>query len=116
MSTISREDLVIIKKNLSKKPFTYEEVYNEVLDHYATAYEQSEGELQVVMSELDEEFNDHKIRQINSRYFNDLKKSLRNTHWKMFIGNFRYPQVVNTIIYILILSLLAPFALSLIHI
>ena len=39
MKSISNPELQQISYHLIQKPFKYEEVFQEVLDHYASAYE-----------------------------------------------------------------------------
>ncbi|WP_258099472.1 hypothetical protein [Marinoscillum pacificum] len=112
MRTIKPEELEDLKKHLLEKPFKYEEVYNEVLDHYATAYECSDQTFCQVISEMDEQFPDRKISEINTRYFNDLRKSLRKNHGTIFMGHFRWPQLVYTIIAAAVLMLLSPYLMT----
>lgn len=109
MRTINFEELEILKAHLNNRPFQYEEVYNEVLDHYATAYENSENELDQVLAEMDEVFPNHRIALINSKYLDDLRKQLRKSHWTIFLGNFRWPQIVYTILIGILCIGLAPF-------
>ena len=66
MRTISKLELDTLKEYLGTKPFQYEEVYNEVIDHYATAYEQTEKELNDIIRDQDEHFTDKKIKEIAS--------------------------------------------------
>lgn len=109
MNTISADELAALREHLLEKPFKYEEVYHEVLDHYATAYEDSDQSLNVVLEELDAKFSNRKIEEINSKYFEDLKKSLRRSHWTIFMGNFRWPQLAYTLIASVLLLILSPY-------
>ena len=108
MKSISSEELDLLKEHLMQKPFKYEEVFNEVLDHYATAYEKSTADIEIVLSELDQHFTYRKVDEINSRYLNDLKKHLRKSHWTIFLGNFRWPQLMYTVISGFVLLLAGP--------
>tara|TARA_Y100001949_G_C15963868_1_gene320583 strand:- start:88 stop:747 length:660 start_codon:yes stop_codon:yes gene_type:complete len=112
MRAIKPEELQYLKKHLLEKPFKYEEVYNEVLDHYASAYEESEETLEKVINDQDQKFSNSKIEEINSTYFNDLKKSLRKSHGTIFMGHFRWPQLVYTIIAAAVLMLLSPYLMT----
>ncbi|WP_421873810.1 hypothetical protein [Marinoscillum sp.] len=109
MKSISAEELDQLKGHLMKKPFKYEEVYHEVLDHYATAYERSSESLGEVRVELDKDFSDNKVEDINSRYFDDLKRSLRKSHGTIFMGHFRWPQLMYTLIATIVLWVITPF-------
>ena len=108
MRTIKPEELEDLKKHLLEKPFKYEEVYNEVLDHYATAYEESEETLEKLINDLDQKFSNSKIEEINTRYFDDLKRSLRKSHWTIFIGHLRWPQLAFTLILSIALVFISP--------
>ena len=112
MNEIKAQELERIKKHLQQKPFTYEEVFDEVLDHYATAYESSELSMDKILDELDAEFTHSRIEEINKKYFNDLKKSLRKNHWLVFLGNFKWPQLINTLIYMVLIILLTPYVIE----
>ncbi|MEM7296945.1 MAG: hypothetical protein AAF391_01630 [Bacteroidota bacterium] len=109
---INEQELETIKAHLCSKPFSYEEVYDEVLDHYATAYEASTVPLKEVIEGLDKEFTDSKIRSINSKYFQDLKKTLRKSSWSLFLGNFRWPHLITTLIYVVLLFFIVPLAMG----
>ena len=112
MKTITKTELDTLKEYLGTKSFRYEEVYNEVIDHYATAYENSESSLDQVINDLDQKFSNKKIEEINTRYFNDLKSSLRRSHWTIFMGNFRWPQIVYTLLIALVCRGVAPFLMQ----
>lgn len=109
MSQIDSNELAQLQEHLMKKPFKYEEVYHEVLDHYATAYERSSESLGEVMAELDKDFSNKKVEEINSKYFDDLKRSLRKSHGTIFMGHFRWPQLMYTLIATIILWVITPF-------
>ncbi len=49
MKPISKTELQQISDHLIKRPFKYEEVFQEVLDHYASVYEQSDKALDEVL-------------------------------------------------------------------
>ncbi|MEQ8237791.1 MAG: hypothetical protein RIA69_01195 [Cyclobacteriaceae bacterium] len=97
MKSITTQDLQTIQNHLLQKPFKYEEVFDEVLDHYATSYEQSDDTLDQVLSDLDNEFTYSKINSLNAKYFDDLRKHLRQTHWSIFFGNFKWPNLLYTL-------------------
>jgi len=109
---INEKELETVKAHLLEKPFIYEEVFNEVVDHYATTYEQSEQSLDFVLCQLDREFDDKKIREINAGYLAELKRAVKRTHWSMFKKNFRWPQLMVTLLYLIPVTLLIPFAME----
>lgn len=108
MKAITSDQLDQLKTHLIKKPFKYEEVFNEVLDHYASAYEQSNQVLEEVVAELDMAFTHQKIDQINKKYFRDLRYHLRKTYFSILAGNFRWPQLIYTLAYVTFFILALP--------
>ncbi|WP_258099473.1 hypothetical protein [Marinoscillum pacificum] len=97
MKTITKTELDTLKEYLGTKPFRYEEVYNEVIDHYATAYEQSDLGLYDVIREQDKHFTDKKIREIDQLFIKDVKRQLYKAHLGLFIGYFKWPQFLMTL-------------------
>ncbi len=112
MNKITNDELKTLRDHLLKKPFKYEEVFDEVLDHYASAYEQSELSLEEVISNQDHQFPNNKIEDINRRYYNDLRRHLRKDHFSIFLGNFRWPQLLTTLLLAVLFLALGPLVVQ----
>ncbi|WP_421873808.1 hypothetical protein [Marinoscillum sp.] len=112
MKTITKVELDTLKEYLGKRPFRYEEVYNEVVDHYASAYEGSDKDLYDVIREQDKHFTDKKIRQIDQQYITDVKKQLYKAHLGLILGYFKWPQLLMTLAVVLVFFSAGPILLD----
>ncbi|WP_258099471.1 hypothetical protein [Marinoscillum pacificum] len=108
MKTITTQELDLLKDHLIKKPFKYQEVFLEVLDHYATAYEQSEDSLEETIVKTDRVFPNARIEDINARYIKDLIRQMRKAHFTFFTNFFRWPQLLTTVLIVILFMLAAP--------
>ncbi|WP_421873812.1 hypothetical protein [Marinoscillum sp.] len=108
MKSISPKEIDLLKDHLIKKPFKYQEVFLEVLDHYATAYEQSDETLDQTVTRLDQIFTPGKIEMINERYLKDLTRKMRKAHFTFFTNYFRWPQLITTFVVIAVFITAAP--------
>lgn len=68
-----------------------------MLDHYASAYEQSDKTLREVLEELDEEFLNSRIVKMNEQFKKDVTNKLETAHFNIFIRHFRWPQILSTL-------------------
>lgn len=102
MKSITPKELEILKKHLLKKPFVYEQVFLEFLDHYATAYEQSDLAMEELFLEQDREFTNRKISIINERYKEELDKQILRAHFQVVTDLFKFPQLVLTALVLLL--------------
>ncbi len=112
MRTISKIELDTLKEYLGTKPFQYEEVYNEVIDHYATAYEQTEKELNDIIRDQDEHFTDKKIKEIDKQYIAEVKRQLFKAHLGLIFGYFKWPQCLISLSAVALFFLLGPLFLK----
>tara|TARA_B100001250_G_C19678700_1_gene734856 strand:+ start:438 stop:1103 length:666 start_codon:yes stop_codon:yes gene_type:complete len=109
MKIITTQELDLLKDHLIKKPFKYQEVFLEVLDHYASAYEQSDDSLEETIVKTDRVFPNARIEDINSRYIKDLTRQMRKAHFTFFTNFFRWPQIITTLLVIALFMLFAPY-------
>lgn len=109
MKAITTKELELLKEHLIKKPFKYQEVYLEVLDHYASAYEQSDDSLEETIAKPDRAFPNARIEDINARYIKDLTRQMRKAHFTFFTKFFRWPQIVTTLLVIALFMVAAPY-------
>jgi hypothetical protein len=109
MKSITKPELQQISDHLIQKPFKYDEVFQEVLDHYASAYEQLDKPLSEVMEELDQEFLNSRIVKMNDQFKNEVIEKLETAHFNIFIRHFRWPQIVSTLSIIGLLFLVSQF-------
>lgn len=112
MKTISKVELDTLKEYLGKRPFRYEEVYNEVIDHYATAYEQSDLGLYEVIREQDKHFTDKKINEIDKQYLSDINRQINKAHLGLFIGYFKWPQLLMTLSVAILFFIMGPLFMA----
>ena len=108
MKTITTNELDLLKAHLIKKPFKYQEVFLEVLDHYASAYEHSDDSLEETIAKIDHVFPNERIEDINSRYIKDLTRQMRKAHFTLFTNYFRWPQLVTSLLTIALFVVAAP--------
>lgn len=91
----------IQKKNLAehiaKKPIGYIELYNELYDHYASAYENGDGSFKETIEKLDDHFHYDKVKAINANLLKKTKKSVNGIYWSEFKNFWRWPQILTTL-------------------
>lgn len=100
MKTIDQKELIELRDHLLQKPFKYEEVFREVLDHYATAFECSEATLKEVIAEQDQYFLNSRIVAMNERYEKDVHRALRKHQLSFFTNYLKWPNIVFTLIFL----------------
>lgn len=100
MRQITEIELKRLKKHLVKKPFTYEEVYFEVLDHYVSACEMSDKPCAEVIAELDQEFSNQQIERLNKAYIKSLNSQIFRAFKQSLISFFEPPKLAKTILII----------------
>jgi hypothetical protein len=109
MNRLDKDSTATLKDHLSKKPITYIELYEELYDHYASAYESSTTSLESVCNQLDTDFNDAYIAKLDRELPKKLNKSYRNAYWQEIKGFFRWPQFLITVLYVSTILLLVPY-------
>jgi len=109
MREISQIQLSEFVNHLSAKKFSYQEVFDELLDHYASAYEQSEKSVKEIIQELDQDFTQSKIEKIESRYLEDLKVKLRKSYFHLLAKRFKFPKIVVTILLVVLFWIATPY-------
>jgi len=102
MRKLSSEQKEQLQNHIAKRPVEYIELYNELYDHYASAYENGELSLEETLNELDEHFNYQKVKSINSKLLKKTKKTINDLYWREFKSFWRWPQVLTTICILLI--------------
>ena len=96
MKMITPKELERLKNHLIRKPFVYEQVYLEVLDHYAAAYEASDQSLDATIEEQDQEFTNLKIFNFNETYKKELDKQVLRDHLRVLTDLLSMPQLIVT--------------------
>ncbi len=102
MKMITPKELERLKNRLIRKPFVYEQVYLEVLDHYAAAYEASDQSLDATIEEQDQEFTNLKIFNFNETYKKELDKQVLRDHLRVLTDLLRMPQLIVTSLIVLL--------------
>lgn len=97
MRTLTQEQKEQLANHIAKKPIQYIELYNELYDHYASAYEKGEGSFAKTIEELDSHFDYGKIKRIDNNLLKKTKKSVNEIYWKEFKDFWRWPQIVSTL-------------------
>lgn len=93
---LTKEQQDLLAYHIAKKPIDYIELYNELYDHYAAAYENSEGTFEQTLEQLDEHFHYQKVKSINTGLLKKTKKSINQIYWTEFKDFWRWPQIVST--------------------
>ncbi|WNB17047.1 hypothetical protein [Marivirga arenosa] len=105
MRKLSSEQKEFLEAHIAKKPIEYIELYNELYDHYASAYENGELSLEETTEDLDKQFHDRRVRSINSQVLNKSQKAA-NILYKNEFGKFwKWPQVLTTVSLLIIIFL-----------
>lgn len=97
MRKLSNEQKEKLANHIAKKPIEYIELYNELYDHYASAYEKGEKSLEETLEELDDHFHYQKVKRINSNLLKKIKRSVNEIYWREFKNFWRWPQIVSTL-------------------
>jgi hypothetical protein len=87
-----------LRQHLKQKNIEYVELYDEIYDHYASAFELGQEKLEDVNNRLDQTFtqeyiDDHR-KQIDKRIF----KGIRSVYKKEMSKFFRWPQIMASIL------------------
>lgn len=94
LSSKQKEQLV---NHIAKKPIEYIELYNELFDHYASAYENGEETLEDTIERLDNHFHYQKVKAINTNLLKKTKKSMNEIYLAELKNFWRWPQIISTI-------------------
>ncbi|WP_375581407.1 hypothetical protein ABWH96_10495 [Marivirga tractuosa] len=97
MRTLSIEQKEKLAQHIAKKPIEYIELYNELFDHYASAYENGEETLEKTIKRLDEHFHYQRVKRINANLLKKTKKTVNEIYWKEFKNFWRWPQIISTL-------------------
>ncbi|WKV11679.1 hypothetical protein [Marivirga harenae] len=97
MKTITQEQKDQLAKHIANKPIDYIELYNELYDHYASAYETGEKNFEETLEQLDEHFHFQKVKRINDNLLKKTKKSVNDIYWNEFKNFWRWPQILSTL-------------------
>lgn len=96
MRTLTSEQKEQLANHIATKPIKYIEFYNELYDHYASAYESGEKCFEDTLTELDKHFHTDKIEQVNKYVISKTKKVVRSIYWTELKGFWRWPQIIST--------------------
>lgn len=97
MRTLTVEQKEQLANHIAKKPIEYIELYNELYDHYASAYEKGDESFEEIIAELDEHFHYQKVKTINANLLKKTKKSVNAIYWTEFKNFWRWPQILTTL-------------------
>ncbi|SMG10150.1 hypothetical protein SAMN05661096_00295 [Marivirga sericea] len=97
LSDNQKEELQI---HLKQKLIEYVELYDEIYDHYASAYELGNDNFENIINGLDQTFTQEYIdehrKQISKRIF----KNIRSVYKKEINKFFRWPQIVTSVLFV----------------
>ena len=94
LTTNQKQQLAI---HLAKKPIEYIELYNELYDHYALAYENGENDFKNTLQILDQEFDYYKLVNINGNLVDKTTKQANKIYLSEFKNFWRWPQIISTL-------------------
>ena len=94
---LTKEQQAELAEHIAKKPIDYIELYNELFDHYASAYEKDDQSLEETIDELDAHFHYQRVKRINGNLLKKTKKSVNEIYWTEFKNFWHWPQIISTI-------------------
>jgi hypothetical protein len=97
MRTLSTDQKEELAQHIATKPIKYIELYNELYDHYALAYENGEESFQQTVENLDEEFDYYKLVSINRNPVGKTMKQANKIYLSEFKNFWRWPQIISTL-------------------
>lgn len=79
----------------------YQEVYEEMLDHFTIAIEAKMDQgtsFDLALNEVKKEFGGNKgIKHVEKEFYSQMLKSYRGLHWQHFRSHFQWPQALATL-------------------
>jgi len=97
MRNLTQEQKMQLTEHIAQKPIKYIELYNELYDHYASAYERGKLTFPNTLVELDEHFHDDKIEAFNAYFLSKTKKTIRSVYWSEIKNFWKWPQILTTL-------------------
>lgn len=97
MRTLTQEQKTNLSNHIAKKPIDYIEFYNELYDHYASAYEKGEDSFEKTLEELDDHFHYQRVKRINDNLLKKTKRYVNEIYWGEFKNFWRWPQILSTL-------------------
>ncbi|HET8859079.1 hypothetical protein [Marivirga sp.] len=97
MRTLTSEQKKHLAEHIAKKPIKYIELYNELFDHYASAYEKGENDFDTTLEALDQEFDYYKLVSINRNLVGKTMKTANKIYLSEFKKFWRWPQIISTL-------------------
>jgi len=97
MRKLSTEQKDKLEAHIAKKPIEYIELYNELYDHYASAYENGEDSLEETLENLDAHFHYRKVKGINNQVLNKTQKAAFKLYCNEFKKFWEWPQIIATL-------------------
>lgn len=102
MRTLTKDQKKYLAEHIAKKPIKYIELYNELYDHYASAYENGDGSFESTISQLDVQFIDEEVKAINKKIYKKTRKSVNAIYWKNFKNFWSYPHILSTLVFLVL--------------
>jgi hypothetical protein len=97
MRTLTQKQKEWLTKHIAKKPINYIELFNELYDHYASAFENGEESFDDTLLELDDHFHYQRVKRINGNLLKKTKRSVNKIYWREFKNFWRWPQILSTL-------------------
>ncbi|ADR20669.1 hypothetical protein MATR_17060 [Marivirga tractuosa] len=97
MRTLTGKQKEQLANHIAKKPIEYIELYNELYDHYASAYETGENDFEATLEALDQEFDYYKLVSINRNLVGKTMKMANTIYLTEFKKFWRWPQIISTL-------------------
>lgn len=95
-----QENKAILNK-LKSAGLKYQEVYEELVDHYTSAVEKKVQEgrpFEQALQEAHQEFGGNKaVKHVQKQFYTQMFKFYRNLHWKNLRFYFKWPQALSTL-------------------
>ncbi len=106
MRTLTEDQRNLLKTHLSKTYIEYVELYDEIYDHYASAYEQGENDFESVLNNLDEQFTKEYINDNKTKLSKNIYKKVLALYKKEAIAFLLWPQIIISVLAVAIIMFL----------
>jgi hypothetical protein len=107
MRSLSEKQRELLEIHLSKTRIRYVELYDEVYDHYASAYEQGNEEFENVLNNLHQQFTFEYIDANENCLTKKIFKNIRSIYKKEMISFLKWPKIIISVLSTIFLIVLA---------
>lgn len=107
MRNLTEEQQLFLKSHLTERRIEYIELYDEIYDHYVSAYESGNEEFEVLIKNLDQHFTQEYIDEQRETIVKRQYKNLLSIYKKELLSFFQWPQILTTVLLMIAVILLA---------